>query len=99
MERIYSWKKTFAVSGGAASFNTREFRGEIRLLQIHPTTSTTRYTLTITNDDSVVVYKGSFTGDLVDERVKSWYGIYTIAVSAATVDEDFKITINHVDLQ
>lgn len=97
--RVYTFKKTFVVSGGVASFNTQEFRGECRLLQIHPATATTRYTLTITNDDNVIVYKGSFTGDLVDERMKPLYGIYTIAISASTANEDFKFTINYVDLQ
>ena len=97
--RIYKFEKTFAVSGGAASFNTQEFRGEIRVLQIKPTTSTNRYTVTITNDDSVVVYKVSQTGNLLDERLKNWYGIYTIAISAATVNENFSLEIDYVDLQ
>ena len=101
--RVYKWPsdgpKTFTPVGGAASFNTQEFRGEIRLLQIKPTTATTRYTVTITNDDSIVVYKGSFTGALLDERVRSWYGVYTIAISAATVDEEFTLEIDYVDFQ
>jgi hypothetical protein len=99
MMRIYSWEKTFTPSGGAYSFNTQEFRAEIRVLQVKPTTSTTRYTITITNDDNIVVYKESHTGNLLDERIKSWYGIYTIAISAATVNEEFKVEIDYIDLQ
>lgn len=97
--RIYPFKKVFTPVAGAYSFNTQEFRGECRILQIHPTTATTRYTVTITNDDSVIIYKGSFTGDLLDERVKPLYGIYTIAISAATVNEEFTLEIDYVDLQ
>ncbi len=97
--RIYKFEKTFSVSGGIASFNTQEFRGEIRVLQIKPTTSTNRYTVTITNDDSVVVYKATIDGNLLDERVKHWYGIYTVAISAAVIDESFSLEIDYVDLQ
>ena len=97
--RIYKWEKPFTPSGGAASFNTQEIRGEVRNLQIKPTTATTRYTVTVTNDDGVVVYKQSITGNLLDERLRSWYGIYTVAISAATVDESFSMEIDYVDLQ
>ena len=97
--RIYKWEKTFTPSGGAASFNTSEFRGEIRVLQIVPASTTTRYTVTITNDDGVQVYRQSITGNLLDERVKHWYGIYTIAISAATANEEFTLEIDYVDLQ
>ncbi len=99
MNRIYRFEKSFSVSGGTASFNTQEFRGEIRLLQIKPTTATNRYTVTITNDDSIVVYKATIDGNLLDERMKNWYGIYTIAISGATVDESFSMEIDYVDLQ
>lgn len=97
--RIYKFEKTFNVVGGIASFNTSEFRGEIRVLQIKPTTSTTRYTVTITNDDGVVVYRATIDGNLLDERIKHWYGIYTIAISASTADEPFSLEIDYVDLQ
>lgn len=97
--RIYKYEKTFSVSGGIASFNTQEFRGEIRVLQIKPATVTNRFTVTITNDDSVAVYRETIDGNLLDERIKHWYGIYTIAISAAVVDESFSLEIDYVDLQ
>lgn len=97
--RVYKSEKTFSVVGGAASFNTQEFRGEIKLLQVKPTTSTNRYTVTITNDDGIEVYKDTFTGNLIDERIKHWYGIYTIALSNVTTDEAFSLEINYVDFQ
>lgn len=99
MERCYRCKETVATVAGVLSFNTYEIRGNITLLQIKPATATTRYTVTITNDDSVIVYKVSNTGNLVDERIKSWYGIYTIAISGATADEDFTFTLHYTELQ
>lgn len=99
MERRYRWKKTTATVAGVLSFNTSEIRGSITLFQVNPTTATTRYTVTITNDDNVIVYKLSNTGSLVDERIKSWYGIYTIAISGATADENFNFTLHYTDLQ
>jgi hypothetical protein len=97
--RIYKYEKTFTVAGGIASFNTQEFRGEIRVLQIKPTTATNRFTVTITNDDSIVVYKETINGNLLDERIRHWYGIYTIALSGVVVDESFSLEIDYVDFQ
>ena len=97
--RIYRYKNTVTAAAGAVSFNTLEMRGEIRSFQVKPETATTRYTLTITNDDSVVIHKASYTGNLVDERMRSWYGVYTIAITAATADENFTFTVHYTDLQ
>jgi hypothetical protein len=99
MERRYRWKNTVATVAGALSFNTNEIRGDLTLFQIKPATATTRYTVTVTNDDSVIVYKTTVNGNLVDERIKSWYGVYTIAISGATVDENFIFTLHYTDLQ
>ena len=99
MERRYRYKKSASTVAGAISFNTSEIRGNINLFQVKPATATTRYTVTITNDESVVVYKISNSGNLVDERIKSWYGIYTIAISGATADENFDFTLHYTDLQ
>jgi hypothetical protein len=99
MERRYRYKKSAATVAGVLSFNTSEIRGNINLFQVKPATSTTRYTVTVTNDESVVVYKVSNSGNLVDERIKSWYGIYTIAISGATADENFDFTLHYTDLQ
>ncbi len=97
--RIYTFTKDFTVSGGAASFNTPEFRGERRLLQVKPTTATNKYTLTITNSDSVVVHRETVNGTLFNDSIKPLYGIYTIAISGATTSEAFSLRINYVDLQ
>jgi hypothetical protein len=99
MYRIYKFDKTFTVVGGSYSFNTPEIRGEVRVIQIKPTTSTTRFTVTITNSNGIVVYKESNTGNLLDERIRNWYGIYTISISASTVNESYTLELDYVDMQ
>ena len=98
--RIYQYKKTVTPSAGEVSFNTNDIRGLMRSLMISPTTSTTKWRVTLTNDDSVVVYKkGIVKGNLVDHKPISLYGIYTVAILGATVDEAFKFTLNFEELQ
>ena len=72
----------------------------LKSLIISPATSTTKWRVTLTNDDSVIIYKkGTVAGNLIDHKPFSLYGIYTVAITGATVDEAFKFTINYEELQ
>ncbi len=98
--RIYQYKKTVTLVAGEASFNTIDIRGMMRSLMISPATSTTKWRVTFTNDDSVVVYKkGTVRGSLVDHRPISLFGVYTVAILGGTVDEVVKFTLNYEELQ
>ena len=82
-------------SSGAISTNTvAALQGIAREIIISPATSTTVYNLTITNDNSLTVFKSSsITGDFIEEVALPLRGVYTVAVTSATVDELFTMAI------
>ena len=60
---------------------------------VNPTTSTTRFDVTITDEDDVTVR--SFTDVVCVNDLTEWpaYGIYTVAISSATADEVFEVML------
>ena len=86
---------TGTASSGAISTNTvAALQGIAREIIISPATSTTVYNLTITNDNSLTVFKSSsITGDFIEEVALPFRGVYTVAVSSSTRDELFTMAI------
>jgi len=82
-------------SSGAISTNTKvAMQGIAREIIISPATSTTTYNLEITNDNSLTVFKSSsITGDFIEEVALPFRGVYTVAITSATVDELFTMAI------
>ena len=82
-------------SSGAISKNTvAALQGIAREIIISPATSTTTYNLDITNDNSLTVFKSSsITGDFIEEVALPFRGVYTVAITNATVDELFTMAI------
>lgn len=98
--RIYRYKRTVTPSSGSISFNTLEIRGILRSILISPATSTTKWRVSLTNDESVVIYrKGRVTGDLADFVSRAVYGIYTVALTGASADEAITFTLVYEELQ
>ena len=92
---IHSENMTGTTSSGALSTNTvAALSGIAREIIISPATSTTTYNLVITNDNSLTVFKSSsIEGDFIEEVALPFRGVYTVAVSQATKDEEFNIAI------
>jgi len=84
---------------GALSLNTQAtLMGVVREIIVIPATASTIYNLTITNDNSIPVFSSaSITGNFIEEVALPFRGIYTVAISSATRDELFKITIVTVE--
>ncbi len=98
--RLYPFKKTVTAVAGVISFNTIDIRGLVHALIVSPATATTKWKMTITNNDDVVIYrKGIVVGNWVDRRGLSLHGIYTVAFSGVTRDEAIKFRLNYEELQ
>ena len=86
-------------SGGSASWNTDDLRGVMLQLLVNPTTATTTYDITLTDDDSIVVYsKKGNKGTLKDTTQMGLYGIYTVDITNASVNEVFKFSLRFDEL-
>jgi len=82
-----------ATVAGAWSGNTEDIKGgKTGLLYVAPTTSSTQYNLTVTGpDNEVIVSETALVGTHCDCTPIAVRGIYTIAISGASVDEAFVI--------
>ena len=82
-------------SSGALSVNTVvSFNGIMRQILISPTTATTQYNLTISDDASLnILCEDSITGDYSPEVALPVKGIYTVAIDSATADEAFSMSL------
>ena len=79
-------------SSGVWSFNTQKFSGgDLRQIILNPTTATTTYNLTITDEKRNVVWdKEAITGYYNELLYLPLRGIYTIAVDTSSIaDEAF----------
>ena len=78
-------------SSGVWSFNTPKFSGaDLRQIIIVPTSESTTYNLTITDEyDNVVLDRPSLTGTLNELLYLPLRGVYTVAVDTASADENF----------
>ena len=92
---IHSENMTGTTSSGAISVNTvAALMGIAREIIISPATSTTIYSLTITNDNSLDIFKStSITGDFIEEVALPIRGVNTVAISSATNDELFTMAL------
>ena len=92
---IHSENISGTASSGSISVNTEAaLQGLAREIIVKPATSTTTYNLAITNPDSLTVFKSiSITGDFSEEVALPFRGVYTVAITSATVDELFTMAI------
>ena len=86
---------TGTTASGALSVNTKEaLMGVCREIIVTPATLSTVYNLAITDANSQrVFYSASITGIFAEEVALPFRGIYTVAISSATRDEIFKISL------
>jgi len=93
---VYKYKNTITTVAGASSGNTVPLHGICHYIYIEPTTATTTYRVSITDDDDNVVknYDNKyFKGVMRDFTQFIVQGIYTVSISNATANEDFVIKI------
>lgn len=84
-----------STSSGALAVNTVEpFMGIMRQILVKPTTGTTQYNCTITDDNDLVIQcENSIVGNYSPEVALPVRGIYTIDIDSATKDEAFTISL------
>ena len=81
-------------STGEFSANTIRLEGICRQIVIEPTTSTTAYEFQIIDDKDIVVFEtDTETGNYPELTALPMFGIYTVRIFNATVDEEFKLQI------
>jgi hypothetical protein len=92
---IHAENITGTTSSGSLQVNTvAALQGIAREIIISPATSSTTYNLTITNDNSLDIFiSTSITGDFIEEVALPLRGVYTVAISSATADEEFNMAI------
>jgi len=96
---IVKYHKEETASGGAISFNTDDIRGVVYRILVKPLTSTITYDLTITDDNSLVVYgKNGIRGTLNDLTQHTLKGIHTVAVANTSVNELFEFQIEYEEI-
>lgn len=89
---IYNIEISQTASSGDWSFNTPKIHSSLlKQIIVKATTSTTTFTLTITDENNNIAYVNDTpaTGTLREEVEIPVKGIYTIAVSSASADEAF----------
>lgn len=96
---IIKYYYPYSTSGGAVSFNTNDIRGILRRFLVIPLTSTTNYDISLTDDNSLLVYsKKGITGTLNDVTPQSLKGVHTCAIANSTANELFKIQIEYSEI-
>lgn len=71
---------------GAGSGNTDFMRGLARLIYCKPPNETDDYTITLTDDNSRIVYKREVVGTLRDTTPLLVLGIYTVNITGQSSD-------------
>jgi len=96
---IVKYKKTETASGSAISFNTDDLRGVCYRIFVKPTTSSTTYDITITDDNSLIIYsKKGIRGTLNDTTIQTIKGIHTVACANVSKNEAFKFQIEYEEM-
>ena len=92
---IHTEYLTGTTASGALSVNTKEaMMGVCREIIVTPATLSTVYNLSITDANSQrIFYSASITGIFAEEVAFPIRGILTVALSSATRDEAFKISV------
>jgi len=81
-------------STGEFSTNTIRLEGVCRQIVIEPVTSTTAYEFQIIDDRDIVIFEtDTETGNYPELTTLPMYGIYTVKIFNATVDEEFKLQL------
>mgnify|MGYP001583976723 CR=1 FL=1 len=93
---IVKYNKVVTAVSGSISFNTNDLRGVCYRVFIKPATSTTTYDITFTDDNTLIIYsKKGVRGTLNDISTQTLKGIHTVAVTNASVDEQFTFQIEY----
>lgn len=100
MFKVQKYKRTATPVSGSVSFNTDNLYGDLVAVCIKPLTATTKWHLKITDPDGFTAWESDTleTGELIDLGISATFGIvtgiYTCAISGATVDEAFIIRLD-----
>lgn len=82
---------TAAPSAGSLTVNTSSlFYCLLKHLVVKPATETTEYNISITDESNVVIYSRDTAGTLREQMDIPIRGVLTVAISSATVDENFE---------
>lgn len=91
---IHPERLSGTASSGSLVVNTRKLNGLLRQVVINPATESTIYDVKIVNSQSNNIYeRTSQTGCLAEEVSLPFYGIHTLTISNATVDELIEIQL------
>lgn len=91
---VYKYKDTLTTVAGSASGNTLPLHGICKYIYIASATPTTRFNVTITDDDNHTVKNFDlkfYVGTMRDFTEFIVQGIYTITISNATANEEFTV--------
>ena len=81
---------TASPSSGTLTVNTSNlFYCLLCLLVVIPTTETTEYNISITDENSVVIFSRDTAGTLREQMTLPVRGVLTVSITLATVDENF----------
>ena len=81
---------TAAPSSGSLIVNTSTlFYCLLCLLVVKPTTETTEYNVSITDESDVIIFSRDTAGTLREQMALPVRGVLTVAINSATVDEVF----------
>lgn len=88
---IHKERLTGSTASGSLTKTTSKFSGvQCSQVYVNPATSTTVYTVTITDHDGDVVFKEDAVQGKLDRQVHLYLReAYTIAITGATADEAF----------
>ncbi len=93
---IIKYQNSVTAAAGVISFNTLDLRGICYRIFVKPATITTTYDITLTDDNSLVIYsKKGIRGTLNDTTVQTFRGIYTVDVTNISANELFKFQIEY----
>jgi len=91
---IHYERLDLTTSSGEASGNTQKLMGVVLGIYVKPATSTTQYTITITDEAGMIVYvRTEEIGDIADDEMIAVKEIYTISITGATKDEAFLVRL------
>lgn len=94
--KLRTYYRTATPVAGEVSFNTVSLNGKLTCVSVKPATATTTWHLTITNPNGLLSYESEATetGEVNDVFLpRVLRGIHTVAITAASVNELFKIEL------
>ena len=92
-------KYTLTPSSGTIAQTIPAIKGKrLKKIYINPATSTTEYTLTLTEKNGEVFYTKGRKGKYTDSTIDEWcYGNITLTLSGASADEAFVVLLTFIE--